>query len=317
MGRDNGKRLSLLEEVASLYYEERRTQSEIADQLFISRSQISRLLQEAQEQGIVEIRVNHAVERNYDTENRLKIRYNLKDARIVNCRKKHENNPKQRAAKLAAQYLGGRIKRDTMLGVSWGSTVYETVRFLEVEKPVPINIVQIMGAAADANPAGSTVEMTQKLADLYRANVFYLNAPLFIEDEYVHSTIMADPYIAKTLEMAINSDIILTGIGTLDAIQSTNAWLGYMSDEMLAEITALGGIGCICARFFDREGRPLSCKWNDNCTGIRLENLKRVPEVVAVATGAEKADAIKGALEGGYIDVLISDSDTTHSMLMQ
>lgn len=42
-------------------------------------------------------------------------------------------------------------------------------------------------------------------------------------------------------------------------------------------------------------------------SSIELEQLRKVPKVIVVAGGAEKAEAILGALRGGYVDILITD----------
>jgi DNA-binding transcriptional regulator LsrR (DeoR family) len=306
-----------MEEIASLYHEDHLTQDEISKRLFISRSQISRLLQRAEECGIVEVRVNHTIERSYELENKLKMRYGLKQAFLVNCRRQQEKNVKQRAAMLAGQYLQKHIKKDTTLGVSWGSTVSETVNALAPEKSAHINIVQIMGAspASSLSEGSISFDMTQKLVEKYSATVYNLSTPLYIEDEYVRKVIVNDMYIVKTLNMGVHSDIILTGIGSPDSIKSTRNWQGYMNDGMLSEIRSKGGVGCLCARFYDTSGNPIDCRWNRNLIGIQLPLLRRVPEVIAVATGGDKTEAIGGALRGGYIDVLVSDSDAVIPLL--
>lgn len=50
--------LYLLSKVSKLYYERGLNQQEIADKLHLSRPKVSRLLQQAQEEGIVQITVH-------------------------------------------------------------------------------------------------------------------------------------------------------------------------------------------------------------------------------------------------------------------
>ena len=52
------KKTERLVDVARMYYEQDRTQSEIADQYGISRPMVSKLLKEARDKGIVTIRIS-------------------------------------------------------------------------------------------------------------------------------------------------------------------------------------------------------------------------------------------------------------------
>ena len=49
--------------------------------------------------------------------------------------------------------------------------------------------------------------------------------------------------------------------------------------------------------------------------GITLEELKTAKKVVAVSGGRRKAEAVLGALRGGYIDVLVTDSQCVNEMV--
>lgn len=309
------KHISLLAELASMYYEQDMTQSEIADKLFLSRTRISRLLKQAKEKGIVEIKVNYFFERNYDLEDKFKEKFQLKNVILLNSHNKSGVEIERGIGSLAATYLKQRIRSKMTLGVSWGNTIYETVNSLSVDKKIPIEVVQTMGAASVDNPNIDTGEIIRKLSDIFDGKPYYLNAPLFIRDEHAKETIVGDPMIASTLDKARNADMILTGIGTLSEARSTNPWLGYMNKEMYQEMKQKGAVGCICAQFYDHNGAEIDSKWNRHCIGIRLPNLKKIDEVVAVAGGLDKAKAIEGAIKGNYIHVLISDTNTAKAIM--
>lgn len=309
------KQLSLLSEIASLYYEKNLTQSEIAERMFLSRTRISRLLQQAVEKGVVEINVNHSFERNYALEERFKQIFNLKDVYLYNTHGKTPQDVKSGVCMLAADYLKKRITKPIILGTSWGSTIAETVNSLKIEKQIPVDVVQIMGAASIQNPEINANELVNRIAKIYGGTPHYLNVPLFIEDEYVKQKILLDPVISNVLDMVLNSDIILTGIGSFDEVSAFNPWLGYMTPAMFRNIKSQNAIGCIGAHFYDKNGNALDNDWNRNCVGISLTSLKRMDEVVAVASGVAKANAVLGAIRGEYINVLVTDSDTANIII--
>ena len=304
--------LSLLTEIASLYYEKSLTQSEIADRMYLSRTRISRLLSEAVEKGVVEIHVKHIFERNYALEERFKQRFNLREVYLYNTHGKTPQEIKTGVCMLAADYLEKRIVKPIILGTSWGSTVAETINLLKVEKSIPIDVVQIMGAASVESPDINANEIVNRIAKIYGGTPHYLNIPLIIDDEYVRQKILLDPVISNVLHMALNSDLILTGIGTLGDVTPYSPWLGYMTSNMFRTIKDQDAVGSIGAHFYDKNGTPLNNDWNRNCVGISLSNLQRMEEVVAVASGVAKAKAILGAIKGGFVNVIVTDSDTAN-----
>ena len=48
---------------------------------------------------------------------------------------------------------------------------------------------------------------------------------------------------------------------------------------------------------------------------MELDQIRRCPQVIALAGGVDKENAIRGALQGDYIDVLITDSLTARALI--
>lgn len=301
---------SLMTEVAILYYRERLTQEEIGKRLFLSRTRISRLLQQAQDCGIVEIHIHSELERNYALENIVQQRFGLKEVLIYNGYGRNEKEIGEGVTALAASYIKSHIHKDMTIGVSWGKSVSETVNALKVDKPMPVNIAQIMGFGATEDVARNCNDIAGRLAAKYGGRVYYMNTPLFVADQYVKQRMLCDPVVSKTLEMAKSADIVITSVGTMDYVSTSNPWLGYMNETMLQEIKQQAGVGCIGALFFNSEGEKLDNTWNRQCISVALEDLRRMDEVVCVAWGEAKCKPILSAMKGRLIDILVSDSST-------
>ena len=116
MNQKELKKLSLLAEVACDYYERGLTQNEIADKLFLSRTRVSRLLKEAVDEGIVSFSVNYTFERHYEIEERLKNRFGLKHARVLNNRISEKSMYHRDVCKLGAEYLMEHMKKNLIIG---------------------------------------------------------------------------------------------------------------------------------------------------------------------------------------------------------
>ncbi|MBP0573670.1 hypothetical protein J8J27_23500, partial [Mycobacterium tuberculosis] len=87
------------------------------------------------------------------------------------------------------------------------------------------------------------------------------------------------------------------------------------SNEELTDLERRGAVGDMCLRFFDAAGKPVESPFDERVTGITLEQLKAVPHVIAVAGGARKTAAIRGALLTGAVNTLITDKFTAERIL--
>lgn len=74
-----------------------------------------------------------------------------------------------------------------------------------------------------------------------------------------------------------------------------------------------GAVRGICLHHFDLIGDAVP-ENEDTLTSISLVQLKRCHNVVALAGGMDKLVAMRAALAGGYIDVLVIDRITAESL---
>jgi DNA-binding transcriptional regulator LsrR (DeoR family) len=88
-----------------------------------------------------------------------------------------------------------------------------------------------------------------------------------------------------------------------------------MSQAELEGLLKLGAVGDIALRYFDQDGRPICGELDERVIGITLEELKKIEWVVGVAGGVEKLQAIRGALLGKNVNVLITDQHTAMELL--
>jgi deoxyribonucleoside regulator len=316
MNEKEERKLNMLAEIASLYYEHDLTQSEIAKKMFISRSRISRLLKQAKEKGIVDININFVGERCYEHENYLINTYGLKDVRIYNNRNKTDKETLYGIGQFGAKYLLENITDTTFLGVTWGRTLYETVKSLKVKEKRPIDVIQIIGSAATMSDYFNSTECVRIAAKLLGGRAHYLNAPLYMEDDYARKTLLNDYFISTTLKFGERADVILTGIGSMTYENYMRLFRGYCSNEVFEQIKKQDAVGYICAHFYNRNGEFLNNDINRRIIGIDVNYLKNAKTVIGVAGGKGKAEAIKGAIKGKLINVLITDFKTANEILV-
>jgi len=308
-------RTELLARVASMYYEDRATQDEIARRIDTSRSTVSRILQEALDTGVVEIIVHYPWKTVPEVEDELTTRFALRHARILLGRGRPYEEILRGLGVLAAGYLDGLLNEDTILGISWGKAVCSVVRALRPARRLPITVVQIVGAVGQGDPLTDGHELARELARVYGGEFRYLHAPLMVEHTHTGEALMQEQHISDTLALARRADIALVGIGAPDPQNYSLLRAGYIDRAALAEMQARGVVGDVCARHYNAQGRVLDIELNDRVVGIKLESLHRIDQVIGVATGTAKAKAILGALRGGHVNVLITDDVTAKKVL--
>jgi len=305
----------LLAQVASLYYEDRLTQDEIARRVGTSRSTISRMLGQAREAGVVEIVVHYPWKTAPELEDVLRARFGLRQARVLSvCGQSYDETLRGLGA-LAARYVESILADGMVLGISWGVAVHSTVRALRPERHIPITVVQMVGAVGEGDPLMDGTDLARLLANACGGEYRYLHAPLIVEDARAREALLQEPRIRDTLRLAGQADVALVGIGAPTPEVYSLLRAGYVDREALARLRAQGVVGDICARHYDAQGHVMDIELNHRIVGIELEALHGIGQVIGVAGGEAKAEAILGALRGGHVNVLVTDDAAARKVL--
>jgi deoxyribonucleoside regulator len=242
-------------------------------------------------------------------------RFGLRDAGVVQTDPGNDEATLARAADLAAHLLDTALEDAHILGISWGTAVYATVSSFAPRRRHDVEVVPLMGGVSPTDPYIDGPALAQRIARRLTGRYRYLHAPLRVDDPDVAQGLLAQRNVAESLEVARNADVALVGIGALAADISSLLRAGYLSLEEFNMIKQQGAVGDICARHFDRNGRPTPSPFDDRMVCITLDDLKAIPTVIGVACTIPKAEAISGALRGGYLDILITDSTTAEALL--
>lgn len=303
----NAPRVELLTQIAGLYFEENMTQDEIARRTGYSRSMISRLLTEAREEGVVEIRVKHPLRRNEDAERQLAELFHLSAVRVLTRGTMDDAIMLRRLGSLAASYLETIVHNEMSIGVSWGTALWETTNAVRPNTYAGIQVVGLIGALGTTDAEIDGPEIARRLARAFGGRYHILPAPLIVDNASTQQILMRDPRIQAALDMAHQVDLALVGIGTTDPAHSSLVRAGYISEQEILEPYHAGIVGDVCAIHLDSEGRIANIPLNDRVIGIRPDDLRKIPVRMGIAGGAAKATAVLAACRSGLINVLITD----------
>lgn len=308
----------LLAEVAQLYYARDLTQEQIARQIGVSRSNVSRMLKEARAQGMVEIRIHSPLRTmpglQEELESRLGLRECLvlaeveRDAEIFEA----TDTPTQVAA-LAARYVQENLSAGDIIGLGWGRSMHRVAhsRFMREERDV--TVVQAMGSIGGSIVEYDGISTTARLANVLGASAHYLHAPMLVTDPTVRAGLLRDPHIRKTLEVARRADMIVASVGTIGR-EHGQYQTGYLSEADLDYIRGQGVVGEVCGAYYTLDGSLVPLEMNERSIAISSGELKQIPVRIGVASGLEKAIANIGAARANLLNVLVTDEATAGKM---
>lgn len=303
----------LLIEVSVKYFLDGKTQSEIAKELFLSRPKVSRLLKKAKEQGIVNININYSSNQTDYIREELTKRFRINNVRMVKTQSTYQDTLVE-IGKYAADVMSNVMFDGMIIGISWGHSVRNTVSQMKKLSYNDIKIVELFGAVSYDMGESDILSIGTNLSSKIGAKFYPLPAPIFVENKEARTALVDMPLIKNSLSMVENCDMILTGLGTIDSEISQTIWDQYVRESDKQRIILNGGVGFLCAHFFDGNGSFLDLDINKNIIGIQSETIGK-QKMIVVAGGTRKSKAILGALRAGYIDTLISDDETLLKVL--
>ncbi|MCS7178526.1 MAG: sugar-binding transcriptional regulator [Anaerolineae bacterium] len=309
------EREDFLAYIAGLYYEENLTEAEIGHRVGLSRSTVSRLLRAAREAGIVKIIIDYPWRVSPELEQKLTERFQLTEAIVLKGQERPYPDVLKGLGILAARYIESVLTDGMVLGISWGTAVHSTILALKPKPYTGVKVVQMIGAVGTSDPQIDGPELARHLASVCNGEYRFLHAPLIVESPQVRDALLQEPHIRETLEMARQADLALVGIGSPRPEVSSLLRAGYLPREALTRLWEEGAVGDICARHYDIQGRFLDIPLNQRIVGIDPEGICRIKQVIGVAGGEAKAEAILGALRSGCLDVLVTDEAAARKVL--
>ncbi|WP_047982674.1 sugar-binding transcriptional regulator [Ornithinibacillus contaminans] len=304
----------LMVKVAMLYYFEGWTQAEIATKYNVSRPVISKLLNTAKKEGIVEIYIKDETFHTVELEQKLIKKFDLKEVIVVSTAGFAPELAKRQLGKTGASYLAKRTKNVKSLGISWGSTLLSLVEEYPYEHKNNVHIVPIVGGMGSEYVHLHSNQLAFNLAQKMNTTCSYLYAPALVDSLDLKERLVNTKDIAHVLEEARNVELAVVGLGN-PFKGSTMEKIGYLNPDDLTSLRKAGAVGDISSRFFDAVGNELQHPLNQRVIGLDLEDIRKIPEVIGIVEGSYKLESIEAALQGGYLDVLITDDRTAQELV--
>lgn len=297
----------LLADIASMYYEEGLTQQEISLRLQYSRSRISRLLSEAQEQGVVEIFIHHPLARNRSLENQLQELFGLKAVRVCQNRAEPYESMLRSVGALAARLVAQHMRDHMTIGLSWGAVLAEMANAFRPTHCIGARVVQLIGTVGSVDPTTDGPGLVRRFAAKLDGRAYTLNAPWLVDNKLVRDALLEDRRLRDSLSQVRDVNLAVVGVGTILPELSSFVRAGYLTVEQANYLSSIGIVGDICGLQFDINGNMIEIPLTGYVFGITIELLRAIPLVIGVAAGSKKGDAILGGLRSRLINALVTD----------
>jgi DNA-binding transcriptional regulator LsrR (DeoR family) len=187
-----------------------------------------------------------------------------------------------------ADYLHTTLNEGCQFGIGWGRTLCSVVEALDSREKLDIHVVPLIGGLGQISSSFQVNELARQLASAFGGSWHPFYVPAFVEDPAALDGLLRLPDVQAVIQAWAHIDTALVGIGHFASQhQSSMLFYNYIGKAAL-------------------QGRVI---------GIPLESLKALREVIGVAGATEKAPAILGALRGGFVDVLVTDSVAARTVL--
>lgn len=305
----------MIVQVARMYYEQGMTQPAIAERLHLSQSRISRWLKQAEEDGIVRTVVIPPEGVFNDIEERIAELYGMRQVIVVDT-EPDEHSVMAGVGAAAAAYLETTLENGARVGFSsWSATLLATVDAMTPLKRRRVDsIVQVMGGVGKPEVQVKATQLTYRLARLTGGAPVFLPTPGIVSSRAARDALFQDPHVQDTAREWERLTDVIVGIGSIDPSPLLRVSGNAIGDDELGMLAAHGAVGDVAMRFFDQNGAQVNTELDERVVGIDAETLGRIRRRVGIAGGIRKTEAIRAAMRGGWIDVLITDFSTAHRL---
>lgn len=197
-----------------------------------------------------------------------------------------ETNPKELdlLGVAAANFIKTILVDNMIIGVTGGSSVLAVAKGMTPLRLSNISVIPARGGMGrDANKQANNI--AAQLADKLNGSYELIHMPDDVEGEILQA-LKANPIIKQTLEKLQNLDVLIYGVSRAEDIAERRGLLNEKRNFLLKSKAVAEAFG----HYFDKDGNVI---YRSSSVGIGVEDFKKIPYAIAVAGGANKAEAIK------------------------
>ncbi len=201
--------------------------------------------------------------------------------------------------KMAAQYFLKTLKRDSVVALTGGSTVRAMTEMIRTHRTYPGVMVVPARGGMGRNFEIQSDTLAERLAEKLSAGYRLLNVPETLS-EASRRSILKEKEISETVSVMKKADIVVAGIGRSDTMAKRRG----LDEEEGLELKKNGALGEFFGSYFDRDRKIVK---QNKAVGLNISDIEKVRELLVLAGGEEKAEAILSVYTGNQDAVLFTD----------
>lgn len=300
--------------ISKMYYELNLSQVEIAEKEGISKSSVSRLLKNAMDMGLIEVRVKESILSYSSLEKELIDRFPIRRAVITPDLVGNRQVLLQDVCGALAEDLPRFLKNDSILGVAWGNTLAVLAKLLPTIKRQGISVIQLSGGFSRAVYESGALDILKSFVDSVGGTGYQIPAPAMVDKAFIADAIKQDRQVRHILDMAERCETAVFSVGNLER-PSVLYEMGLITEDSYMDIRERGAIGDCCSHFINKDGEVFDLEMDKRVIAAPLSVIKNIKNKLLVAVGKEKAEVISAALKGGLVDSLYIDAPTAEEIV--
>lgn len=212
----------------------------------------------------------------------------------------------EEVGRLAARHARGLLQSGNTLAVTGGSTMAQVAR--NMTSPAPMNVMVVparggMGRELETQANTLAAEIASRLGGHHR--LIYLPDHL---DAAAMQEMLKLPEVREAVELLERADVVMHGIGRADDRVHNQ----HLPQGLIRRLTVEGAVAEAFGYYFDAGGK---CLYAASSLGVDLAKLRPSCQMIAVAAGGRKAQAILAVLRHYRHAMLVTDEGAARAML--
>jgi DNA-binding transcriptional regulator LsrR (DeoR family) len=298
--------------MARRFYLEGKSKIQIAEEFGVSRFKVARVLETALERDLVRIEIRVPAELDAERSDALRAKYGLRHAVVVESPAAESDGPDpENLGAVAAGLLGELVTEGDVLGLAWGRSIITMANSLD--RLPPCTVVQLTGVYDAGTADRGSVEAVRAAAAVSGGEAHPMYAPMVLPDRATATALRAQSGIAAAMSYFDKVTVAVVSIGSWEAGVSTVH--DALTDAEREHYADLGVAAEMSSHLFDGDGRRVGRDLGERCITIEPERLRLIPEVLAIAGGRRKGDAIDAVLRSGLVTSLVTDTAAADYLL--
>lgn len=300
--------------VLVLHYIEGLRQSEIAQQLNLSTSKVNRLIALGRREGMVRIEISSPFQRLADLEKELTSQTSLSSAVVTPSVSNSGETQVLQVGRAAANVLMETLRDGDVIAITGGKAISAVVEHLAPDCARNVTVVPLTGGVqgryyTDVN------HLASRFAEKLGGRAMLVHAPLFAESRDQRDVLMDMASIREVFDLARSAAVALVGIGSIKTPGSSYYDLHPTPNPDRDLLDKSGAVGEFMAHLIKEDGKVADYPLNMRLVALDPLELSRCPKTIGVAAGTEKVQPIGAALNGRFLDALVTDEETASSVL--